>query len=138
QAVEAILAPYNLGRLNPLGLNSAAPALFAYGTEEQRLRFLPPLVRNEEKWGQLLSEPGAGSDLASLATRATRDGDEWVVSGQKVWTTWAPVSDFAICLARRDPTVAKRRGLTSFLVDLRAAGVDVRPLRHIGGEVDFN
>ena len=138
QVVEAVLAPYNLGRLNPLGLNSAAPALFAFGTEEQRLRFLPPLVRNEEKWCQLLSEPGAGSDLASLATRAVRDGDEWVMSGQKVWTTWAHVSDFAICLARTDPTVAKRRGLTYFLVDLRADGVDVRPLRHIGGEVDFN
>jgi alkylation response protein AidB-like acyl-CoA dehydrogenase len=138
QVVEALLAPYNLGRLNPLGLNSAAPALFAFGSEEQRLRFLPPLVRNDEKWCQLLSEPGAGSDLASLATRAVRDGDEWVVTGQKVWTTWAHVSDFAICLARTDPTVAKRRGLTYFLVDLRADGVDVRPLRHIGGEVDFN
>jgi alkylation response protein AidB-like acyl-CoA dehydrogenase len=138
QVVEALLAPYNLGRLNPLGLNSAAPALFAFGSEDQRLRFLPPLVRNEEKWCQLLSEPGAGSDLASLATRAIRDGDEWVLSGQKVWTTWAHVSDFAICLARTDPTVAKRRGLTYFLVDLRAEGVDVRPLRHIGGEVDFN
>jgi alkylation response protein AidB-like acyl-CoA dehydrogenase len=138
QVVEAILAPYNLGRLNPLGLNSAAPALFAFGGEEQRLRFLPPLVRNEEKWCQLLSEPGAGSDLASLATRAVRDGDEWVVTGQKVWTTWAHVSDFAICLARTDPTVAKRRGLTYFIVDLRADGIDVRPLRHIGGEVDFN
>jgi alkylation response protein AidB-like acyl-CoA dehydrogenase len=135
---EAVLAPYNLGRLNPLGLNSAAPALFAYGTEEQRRRFLPALVRNEEKWCQLLSEPGAGSDLASLATRATLDGEEWVLSGQKVWTTWAHLSDFAICLARTDPTVPKRRGLTYFIVDLHAAGVDVRPLRHIGGEVDFN
>jgi alkylation response protein AidB-like acyl-CoA dehydrogenase len=135
---EAVLAPFNLGRLNPLGLNSAAPALFAYGTEEQRRRFLPPLVRNEEKWCQLLSEPGAGSDLASLATRATLDGEEWVLSGQKVWTTWAHLSDFAICLARTDPTVPKRRGLTYFIVDLHAAGVDVRPLRHIGGEVDFN
>jgi alkylation response protein AidB-like acyl-CoA dehydrogenase len=138
QAAEAVLAPYNLGRLNPLGLNSAAPALFAYGTDAQRVRFLPPLVRNEEKWCQLLSEPGAGSDLASLATRAVRDGEEWIVSGQKVWTTWAHVSDFAICLARTDPTVAKRRGLTYFLVDLHSPGVDVRPLRHIGGEVDFN
>lgn len=135
---EAVLAPYNLGRLNPLGLNSAAPALFAHGREEQRLRFLPPLVRNEEKWCQLLSEPGAGSDLASLATRATLDGEEWVLNGQKVWTTWAHLSDFAICLARTDPTVPKRRGLTYFIVDLDAPGVQVRPLRHIGGEVDFN
>jgi alkylation response protein AidB-like acyl-CoA dehydrogenase len=138
RVAEAVLAPYNLGRLNPLGLNSAAPALFAHGTDEQRARFLPPLVRNEEKWCQLLSEPGAGSDLASLATRAVRDGDEWVLTGQKVWTTWAHVSDFAVCLARTDPSVPKRRGLTYFIVDLHARGVDVRPLRHIGGEIDFN
>ena len=138
RVAEAVLAPYNLGRLNPLGLNSAAPALFAHGDEDQRLRFLPPLVRNEEKWCQLLSEPGAGSDLASLATRAERDGDEWVLNGQKVWTTWAHLSDFAICLTRTDPTVPKRRGLTYFVVDLHADGVTVRPLRHIGGEIDFN
>ncbi|HEY3834247.1 MAG TPA: acyl-CoA dehydrogenase family protein [Acidimicrobiia bacterium] len=138
RAAEDELAPYNLGRLNVLGLNSAAPALFAYGTDEQRVRFLPPIVRNEEKWCQLLSEPGAGSDLASLATRAVRDGDEWVLDGQKVWTTWAHVSDWAICLARTDPLRPKRKGLTYFLVDLHARGVVVRPLRHIGGEVDFN
>ena len=138
RAVESVLAPYHLGRLNPLGLNAAAPPMFAYGTEEQRLRFLPPLVRNEEKWCQLLSEPGAGSDLASLATRAARDGDEWVLTGQKVWTTWAHFSDFAVCLARTDPTLPKRRGLTYFIVDLHAPGVEVRALKHIGGEVDFN
>ena len=138
RVVESVLAPYNLGRLNPLGLNSAAPALFAHGTEEQRLRFLPPMVRNDEKWCQLLSESGAGSDLASLAMRAERDGDEWVLTGQKVWTTWAHVSDWAVCLARTDTTVPKRRGLTYFAVDLTLPGVDIRPLRHIGGEVDFN
>ena len=138
RVVESVLAPFNLGRLNPLGLNSAAPALFAHGTEEQRLRFFPPLVRNEENWCQLLSEPGAGSDLASLATRATLDGEEGVLNGQKVWTTWAHISDFAICLARTDPSVPKRRGLTYFIVDLHAPGVTVRALRHIGGEVDFN
>src|SRR5438093_5732505 len=138
RVAESVLAPYNLGRLNPLGLNAAAPALFAHGTEEQRLRYLPPMVRNDEKWCQLLSEPGAGSDLASLATRAVRDGDEWVLNGQKVWTTWAHLSDFAVCLARTDPTVPKRQGLTYFIVDVRAPGVDVRPLRHIGGEIEFN
>jgi alkylation response protein AidB-like acyl-CoA dehydrogenase len=138
RVAEGVLAPFNLGRLNPLGLSAVAPPLFAFGTDEQRLRFLPPLVRNEEKWCQLLSEPGAGSDLASLATRAVKDGEEWTVSGQKVWTTWAHVSDFAVCLARTDPAVAKRKGLTYFIVDLHAPGVDVRPLRHIGGEVDFN
>jgi len=138
QLAESVLAPYNLGRLNPLGLNSAAPALFAHGTEDQRRRFLPPLVRNDEKWCQLLSEPGAGSDLASLAMKAVRDGDEWVLNGQKVWTTWAHFSDFAVCLTRTDPSVPKRQGLTYFIVDLHAPGVDVRALRHMGGEVEFN
>jgi len=136
--VESVLAPLNLGRLNPLGLNNTASALFAFGTEDQRLRFLPPMVRNDEKWCQMFSEPGAGSDLASLSMRAEQDGDEWVLSGQKVWSTWAHRSDFAICLARSAPQEPKRKGITYFLVDLHAPGVDVRELRHMGGEVDFN
>jgi alkylation response protein AidB-like acyl-CoA dehydrogenase len=136
--VEQELAPFNLGRLNPLGLNLAAPALFAHGTEQQRLRYLPPIVRNEEVWCQLFSEPGAGSDLASLATRAVRDGDRWIVNGQKVWTTWAHRADFGVLLARTDPDAPKRGGITYFLLDLRQPGVEVRPLRHIGGDVDFN
>jgi alkylation response protein AidB-like acyl-CoA dehydrogenase len=138
RAIEAVLAPCNLGRLNPLGLNLCAPALFVHGTEEQRLRFLPPIVRNDEVWCQLFSEPGAGSDLASLAMRAERDRDGWVLSGQKVWTTWAHLADFGVCLARTDPDVPKRKGITYFLVDLHAPGVEVRPLRHITGEIDFN
>ncbi|MEZ5246716.1 MAG: acyl-CoA dehydrogenase family protein [Acidimicrobiales bacterium] len=138
RVVESVLAPHNLGRLNPLGLNNTASALFAFGTEEQRLRFLPPMVRNEERWCQLFSEPGAGSDLASLSMRAERDGDEWVLSGQKVWSTWAHRSDLAICLARTHPEQPKRKGITYFLVDLRVPGVEVRELRHMGGEVDFN
>jgi alkylation response protein AidB-like acyl-CoA dehydrogenase len=136
--IDEELRPFNLGRLNPLGLNLASPALFAHGTEEQRLRYLPPIVRNEERWCQLFSEPGSGSDLASLATRAERQGDEWVISGQKVWTTWAHLSTHAVLLARTDPDVPKRQGITYFLIDLRQPGVDVRPLRHMGGEVDFN
>jgi len=136
--IEGELAPFNLGRLNPLGLNLCAPALFAHGTEEQRLRYLGPIVRNEERWCQLFSEPGAGSDLASLATRAVRDGDRWVITGQKVWTTWAHVSDWAVLLARTDPDVPKRKGITYFLLDLHRPGVEVRPLRHLTGEVDFN
>lgn len=138
RAIEAELRPFNLGRLNPLGLNLCAPALFAHGTDDQQRRFLPPIVRNEEKWCQLFSEPGAGSDLASLATRAERDGDEWIITGQKVWTTWAHVSDYAVLLARTDPDAPKRKGITYFLIALHQPGVDVRPLRHITGEVDFN
>ena len=138
RAIETVLAPLNLGRLNPLGLNLCAPALFAHGTDAQRRRFLPPIVRNEERWCQLFSEPGAGSDLASLATRASRDGEEWALTGQKVWSTWAHHSDYAVVLARTDPDVPKRRGVTYFLLDLRQRGVDIRPLRHLTGETDFN
>jgi alkylation response protein AidB-like acyl-CoA dehydrogenase len=138
RVIEVELGPYHLGRLNPLGLNLCAPALFAHGSDEQRRRYLPPIVRNEERWCQLFSEPGAGSDLASLATRAVRDGDDWVITGQKVWTTWAHVSDWAVLLARTDPEAPKRKGITYFLIDLHQPGVDVRPLRHLTGAIDFN
>jgi alkylation response protein AidB-like acyl-CoA dehydrogenase len=138
RAIASALFPFNLQPLNQLGLNNTAAALFAHGTEAQRRRFLPPIVRNEERWCQLFSEPGAGSDLASLATRAEMVGDEWEVTGQKVWTTWAAESDFAILLARTDPTLPKHRGITYFLLDLRQSGVTIRPLRQMTGEAEFN
>ena len=138
QAAERILARYHLPRLNPLGLNLTAAALFAHGTHEQRLRFLPKIVSNEETWCQLFSEPGAGSDLASLSTRAVADGDGWRVTGQKVWTTWAHLADYGVLLARTDPDVPKRQGITYFLIAMHQPGVEVRPLRHMGGESEFN
>jgi alkylation response protein AidB-like acyl-CoA dehydrogenase len=136
-AAERLVGKYHLPRLNPLGLNLAAPALFAHGSEEQRLRFLPPIVRADELWCQLFSEPGSGSDLASLSTRAERDGDGWVINGQKIWTTWADQASFAVLLARTDPDVPKHQGITYFLIDMHQPGVQTRPLLHMGGEAEF-
>ena len=126
--------PYRIG----IGLGMAAPTILAFGTEEQHQRFLRPLWTGEEVWCQLFSEPGAGSDLAGLATKAVPDGDEWVVNGQKVWTSSAHVARFAILVARTDPGVPKHRGLTYFVCDMSDPGVDVRPLRQITGEAEFN
>jgi alkylation response protein AidB-like acyl-CoA dehydrogenase len=137
RAVDGVLARYHLPRLNPLGLNLAAPALFAFGTHEQRSRFLPKIVTAEEIWCQLFSEPGSGSDLASLSTRATWDGDDWVIEGQKIWTTWADQADYAVLLARTDPDLPKHQGITYFLIDMHQAEVSPRPLPHIGGETEF-
>ena len=138
RTVTEVLAPFDLRHLNQIGLNNTAAALFAYGTEEQKRRFLPPIVANEEHWCQLFSEPGAGSDLASLATRAEAVNGDWVVNGQKVWTTWAAEADFAILLARTDPDATKHQGITYYLVDLRQPGVTIRPLRQMTGEAEFN
>jgi hypothetical protein len=129
------------GRLSSIfiiGHGMCGPTLLAYASDEQKRRYLPPMASGEEIWCQLFSEPGAGSDLAGLRTRAERNGDEWIVNGQKVWTSGAHYSDFGILITRSDFGVAKHKGLTYFFVDMRSPGIDVRPIRQAAGESGFN
>jgi alkylation response protein AidB-like acyl-CoA dehydrogenase len=121
-----------------VGIGMVGPTLIAHGTAAQKARYLPALLRGEEVWCQLFSEPGAGSDLAGLRTRAVRDGDEWIVNGQKVWSSGAHHSELGILLARTELDAPKHQGITYFVVDMRSPGIEVRPLRQINGVAHFN
>lgn len=121
-----------------VGMGMCVPTLYTYMPAEQAMRYVRPAMRGDEIWCQLFSEPAAGSDLAGVRTRAVRQGDEWVVNGQKVWTSYANHSDFGLLLARTDSSVAKHKGMTMFFIDMRAPGVEVRPIRSMTGHTDFN
>ena len=123
---------------NLLGIGMGAPTIIEYGTQEQISKYLRPMFTTDEIWCQLFSEPGSGSDLASLSTKAVDDGDGYIVNGQKVWTTLGHLAKWGLIVTRTDPTVPKHRGLTFFIVDMESDGVDVRPLRQITGEAEFN
>ncbi|MBI3781796.1 MAG: acyl-CoA dehydrogenase family protein [Deltaproteobacteria bacterium] len=124
--------------INPIGIGMGAATVLTYGSDEMKKRLLRPCFTGEEVWCQLFSEPGAGSDVAGLATRAVRDGDDWLLNGQKVWTTLAHISKWGLLVARSNPDLPKHEGMSYFLLDMQAPGVDVRPLYQITGEAEFN
>ena len=121
-----------------IGQGMIAPTLMAWASDEDKARYLPPLASGEEVWCQLFSEPAGGSDLAALRTRAERDGDEWVINGQKIWTSGAHFSDYGVIVVRTDPTVPKHKGLSYFYVDMKAPGVEIKPIKQLTGDSDFN
>jgi alkylation response protein AidB-like acyl-CoA dehydrogenase len=137
--VNDVLNHYKVPRpFNIIGIGMGGPTVIQWGSEDNKHKFLRGLATNEEIWCQLFSEPGAGSDVAGLATRAERDGEEWVITGQKVWTTLAHIARYGMLLARTNADVPKHKGLTYFVLDMQALGVDVRPLVQITGDAEFN
>ncbi len=143
-AIEQVIFTQEEGKLGEhsvifaIGQGMAAPTLMAHASEEQKRRYLPPLASGEEIWCQLFSEPAGGSDLAALRTRAERDGDDWVINGQKIWTSGAHFSDYGIVVTRSDPNVPKHKGLTYFFLSMKSPGVEVKPIKQISGDSVFN
>ena len=144
-AIEQVIWNQEETKVNPpntgvfmIGQGMAGPTLMAWATEEQVKRYLPKMASGEEIWCQLFSEPAGGSDLAALRTRAERDGDEWIINGQKIWTSGAQYSDYGIIVLRTDPTVPKHKGLSYFFLDMKSEGIEVKPIKQMSGGAAFN
>ena len=121
-----------------IGHGMCGPTMMAYASEDQKQRYLPEIASGEKLWCQLFSEPSAGSDVAGLRTRAVRDGDDWIINGQKIWTSFAHFSDYGILITRTDPSVPKHKGLTMFFLDMKSPGVEIKPIKQANGEAEFN